>query len=68
MHISEARLQVALHDDEQRLVSAVLVILNSDSIRAAALKLDGDAAQTFLDIVQNVHVLFICCILLTDTH
>lgn len=31
-----------------------MVIMNSESNRAAVLRLDGDAAQSFLDVVQNV--------------
>ncbi|KAJ7883964.1 kinase-like domain-containing protein, partial [Mycena leptocephala] len=47
------RLRDALREDEERIAKSILSILSSESERAAVLKLEGDSAQNFLDVVQN---------------
>ncbi|KAJ7656682.1 hypothetical protein B0H17DRAFT_861937, partial [Mycena rosella] len=47
------RLREALRKDEERIANFLLAILNSDSDRAAVLRLEGDSAQYFLDFVQS---------------
>ncbi|KAJ7886899.1 kinase-like domain-containing protein, partial [Mycena leptocephala] len=47
------RLRDALREDEERIAKTILAILSSESERAAVLKLEGDSAQNFLDVVQN---------------
>jgi hypothetical protein len=48
------RLRDALREDEQQIAAIILTIMNSGSERAAVLRLEGDFAQSFLDVVQNV--------------
>ncbi|KAJ7812121.1 hypothetical protein B0H14DRAFT_2377776, partial [Mycena olivaceomarginata] len=47
------RLRDALREDEQQIAAIILTIMNSGSERAAVLRLEGDFAQSFLDVVQN---------------
>jgi hypothetical protein len=47
-------LRDALQEDEQQIAVIILMILNSGSERVAVLRLEGDFAQNFLDVVQNV--------------
>ncbi|KAF7326875.1 Kinase-like protein [Mycena venus] len=49
----DAKLRKALREDEERLALTLVTIVNSESDRAAVLRLDGDDAQHFLDSVQN---------------
>ncbi|KAJ7269803.1 hypothetical protein C8J57DRAFT_1066459, partial [Mycena rebaudengoi] len=47
------RLRDALREDEGRIETHILSILDSKSSKEAVLKLVGDPAQYFLDVVQN---------------
>ncbi|KAJ7839900.1 kinase-like domain-containing protein, partial [Mycena leptocephala] len=47
------RLRDALREDEERIAKEIIAILSSEAERAAVLKLEGDSAQNFLDVVQN---------------
>ncbi|KAF7326880.1 Kinase-like protein [Mycena venus] len=49
----DVKLRKALREDEERMAQALVTIVNSESDREAVLRLDGDAAQHFLDAVQN---------------
>ncbi|KAF7335456.1 Kinase-like protein [Mycena venus] len=49
----DPRLRNALREDEERIAESIVAVLNSDSERAAVLKLEGNSAQNFLDVVQN---------------
>ncbi|KAJ7206235.1 kinase-like domain-containing protein, partial [Mycena haematopus] len=49
----DPRLRYALREDEERIATSILAILNSGSERAAVLRLEGEPAQSFLDVVQN---------------
>ncbi|KAJ7145858.1 kinase-like domain-containing protein [Mycena epipterygia] len=49
----DTRLRNALREDEKRIAQHLLDILNSDSERAAVLRLEGDSAQHFMDVVQS---------------
>ncbi|KAJ7646704.1 hypothetical protein FB45DRAFT_733767, partial [Roridomyces roridus] len=43
----------ALHTDEQRLVALLISICDSEVEEEAVLRLNGDSAQSFLDVVQD---------------
>ncbi|KAJ6468974.1 hypothetical protein DFH09DRAFT_955405, partial [Mycena vulgaris] len=47
------RLRNALRNDEERIAKYRLAILNSDTKQGVVLRLEGDSAQDFLDVVQN---------------
>ncbi|KAJ7809654.1 hypothetical protein B0H13DRAFT_1527423, partial [Mycena leptocephala] len=47
------KLRDALREDEERIAKYLIAIMNSESDRAAVLRLEGDFAQYFLDVVQN---------------
>ncbi|KAJ7279128.1 kinase-like domain-containing protein [Mycena rebaudengoi] len=47
------KLRDALREDEGRIATHILSILDSKSSKETVLKLDGDPAQYFLDVVQN---------------
>ncbi|KAJ7195884.1 ankyrin repeat-containing domain protein [Mycena rebaudengoi] len=49
----DPKLRDALREDERRLAAYILSILESKSSKESVLKLDGDPAQSFLDVVQN---------------
>ncbi|KAF7347035.1 Kinase-like protein [Mycena venus] len=49
----DPKLRDALQEDEERIARSILAILGSDSECAAVLRLEGDSAQNFLDVVQN---------------
>ncbi|KAJ7229234.1 kinase-like domain-containing protein [Mycena rebaudengoi] len=49
----DPKLRDALREDELRLAAHILAILESESSKKRVLKLDGDPAQYFLDVVQN---------------
>ncbi|KAJ7286749.1 kinase-like domain-containing protein [Mycena rebaudengoi] len=49
----DPKLRGALHEDERRLAAHIIFILESESSKERVLKLDGDPAQYFLDVVQN---------------
>ncbi|KAJ6554057.1 kinase-like domain-containing protein [Mycena vulgaris] len=49
----DERLRDALRRDEEQIADFILAILNSVTERAAVLRLEGDSAQYFLDVVQN---------------
>ncbi|KAJ6457247.1 hypothetical protein C8R45DRAFT_564714 [Mycena sanguinolenta] len=49
-----SRLRDALREDEERIATCILAILDSGSDRASVLRLEGEPAQSFLDVVQNV--------------
>ncbi|KAJ6554032.1 kinase-like domain-containing protein, partial [Mycena vulgaris] len=49
----DERFRDAIRKDEEQIANFLLAILNSDTERAAVLRLEGDAAQHFLDLVQN---------------
>ncbi|KAJ7251259.1 kinase-like domain-containing protein [Mycena rebaudengoi] len=49
----DPKLREALSKDERRLVAYILSILESNSSKESVLKLEGDPAQYFLDVVQN---------------
>jgi hypothetical protein len=51
---NDPKLREALREDEKRISEHLALILNSKSAKADVLKLDGDFAQSFLDVVQNV--------------
>jgi hypothetical protein len=51
------KLRDALREDEGRITAHIISVLESTSSQEAVLKLAGDPAQYFLDVVQNV-VLF----------
>ncbi|KAJ6542632.1 hypothetical protein B0H19DRAFT_891278, partial [Mycena capillaripes] len=46
-------LRNAIREDEERIAKYLAAILNSETDRAAVLRLEGDYAQHFLDVVQN---------------
>ncbi|KAJ7279149.1 hypothetical protein C8J57DRAFT_1305684 [Mycena rebaudengoi] len=50
----DPKLREALREDEQRVAKRLVAILDSKSEKEAVLLLDGDSAQDFLDVVQNV--------------
>jgi hypothetical protein len=50
----DVKLRDALREDEERIAKYLIAIMNSESDRAAVLRLEGDFAQYFLDVVQNV--------------
>ncbi|KAJ7226331.1 hypothetical protein C8J57DRAFT_1093354, partial [Mycena rebaudengoi] len=50
---NDPKLREALREDEKRISGHLALILNSKSAKADVLKLDGDFAQSFLDVVQN---------------
>ncbi|KAJ6474388.1 kinase-like domain-containing protein [Mycena vulgaris] len=50
----DERLRDALRKDEEQIANFIWVILSSDTERAAVLRLEGDSAQYFLDVVQDV--------------
>ncbi|KAJ6468969.1 kinase-like domain-containing protein [Mycena vulgaris] len=50
----DERLRDALRKDEEQMANFLLVILNSGTERDAVLRLEGDSAQYFMDVVQNV--------------
>ncbi|KAJ7235848.1 kinase-like domain-containing protein [Mycena rebaudengoi] len=50
---NDPKLREALREDEKRISEHLALILNSKSAKADVLKLDGDFAQSFLDVVQN---------------
>ncbi|KAJ7622668.1 hypothetical protein DFH06DRAFT_1009407, partial [Mycena polygramma] len=47
------RLRDALRQDEEHIAIHIVGILDSNSQRETVLRLQGDAAQNFLDVVQN---------------
>ncbi|KAJ7270278.1 kinase-like domain-containing protein [Mycena rebaudengoi] len=49
----DPRLRDALREDETRLATSIVAILNSKSEQAAILKLEGNSAQHFLDVLQD---------------
>ncbi|KAJ7288955.1 kinase-like domain-containing protein [Mycena rebaudengoi] len=49
----DPKLRDALHEDERRLAAHIISILESESSKERVLKLDGDPAQYFLDVIQN---------------
>ncbi|KAJ7233161.1 kinase-like domain-containing protein [Mycena rebaudengoi] len=49
----DPKLRDALREDEERIATHILSILDSQSSKESVLKLTGDAAQYFLDVVQN---------------
>jgi hypothetical protein len=55
---NDPKLRDALREDEGRIAARILSILESRSSKMAVLKLTGDPAQYFLDVVQNVIVLY----------
>jgi hypothetical protein len=52
----EPNLRHALRADEAELVALVISILNSKDAEKAILSLEGDAAQCFIDVVQDVSI------------
>ncbi|KAJ7620553.1 hypothetical protein DFH06DRAFT_1010692, partial [Mycena polygramma] len=47
------KLRAALRTDEQRIAMRLMSIFTSESAQAAVLRLEGDSAQCFLDVVQG---------------
>ncbi|KAJ7233192.1 hypothetical protein C8J57DRAFT_167844 [Mycena rebaudengoi] len=52
----DPKVRDALREDERRLAAYILSILESKSSKESVFKLDGDPAQSFLDVVQNVAI------------
>ncbi|KAJ7231335.1 kinase-like domain-containing protein [Mycena rebaudengoi] len=50
---SDPRLRDALHEDETRIATYLVSILDSQAANEAVLALEGDAAQHFLDVIQH---------------
>ncbi|KAF7347164.1 PINc domain-containing protein [Mycena venus] len=50
---NDLRLRTALRKDEERIATFLLSILTSKSAEEAVLRLEGDPAQCFLDVVQS---------------
>ncbi|KAF7340962.1 PINc domain-containing protein [Mycena sanguinolenta] len=50
---NNSKLRMALHRDGERIATLLVSIFTSKSLEAAALRLEGDSAQCFLDVVQN---------------
>jgi hypothetical protein len=51
---SDPRLREALDEDETRIATHLMSILDSQAAKEAVLALEGDAAQHFLDVIQHV--------------
>ncbi|KAJ7224831.1 hypothetical protein C8J57DRAFT_961078, partial [Mycena rebaudengoi] len=47
------KLRKALHDDETRIATHLISILDSQTAKEAVLVLEGDSAQHFLDVIQH---------------
>jgi hypothetical protein len=52
--MDDPKFRVALRTDEGRIPTLLVSIFNSTSDEEAVLRLDGDSAQNFLDVVQEV--------------
>ncbi|KAJ7141857.1 kinase-like domain-containing protein [Mycena crocata] len=50
---ADPNLRIALREDEERIAAVLVFILHSKSAERAALSLEGSAAQSFLDVVQD---------------
>ncbi|KAJ7238778.1 hypothetical protein B0H12DRAFT_1237781 [Mycena haematopus] len=50
---SDYKLPIALHRDEEGIATLLLSIFKSKYLEEAVLRLEGDSAQCFLDVVQN---------------
>ncbi|KAJ6457349.1 kinase-like domain-containing protein [Mycena sanguinolenta] len=50
---SDSKLRMALHRDGERIAALLISIFTSQSLEEAVLRLEGDSAQCFLDVVQN---------------
>ncbi|KAJ7719635.1 hypothetical protein DFH07DRAFT_707159, partial [Mycena maculata] len=50
---NDPNLRSAFHADEERIAGLLASIFNSKSEEDAALRLEGDSAQSFLDVVQE---------------
>ncbi|KAJ7231349.1 kinase-like domain-containing protein [Mycena rebaudengoi] len=50
---SDPKLREALHEDETRIATHLLSILDSQTAKEAVLVLEGDSAQHFLDVIQH---------------
>ncbi|KAJ7216754.1 kinase-like domain-containing protein [Mycena rebaudengoi] len=51
---SDPNLREALNEDETRIATHVLSILDSQTTKEAILLLEGDSAQHFLDVIQHI--------------
>ncbi|KAF7374462.1 Kinase-like protein [Mycena sanguinolenta] len=50
---NDSKLRLALRRDEERIATLLMSIFTSKSLEEAVLRLEGDSAQCFLDVVQN---------------
>ncbi|KAF7374431.1 hypothetical protein MSAN_00327200 [Mycena sanguinolenta] len=50
---NDSKLRMALHRDAERIATLLTSIFASKSLEEAVLRLEGDSAQCFLDVVQN---------------
>ncbi|KAJ7231339.1 kinase-like domain-containing protein [Mycena rebaudengoi] len=50
---NNSRLREALHEDETRIATYLVSILDSQATKEAVLALEGDAAQHFLDVIEH---------------
>ncbi|KAJ7778424.1 hypothetical protein B0H16DRAFT_1846712, partial [Mycena metata] len=50
----DSGLRAALHVDEERIATLLLSIFQSHTAQNSVLRLEGDSAQSFLDVVQNL--------------
>ncbi|KAF7373176.1 Kinase-like protein [Mycena sanguinolenta] len=51
--VNDPTLQTALHADKERIATLLVSILSSESDEESVLRLEGDSAQNFLDVVQE---------------
>ncbi|KAJ6457353.1 hypothetical protein C8R45DRAFT_1033457 [Mycena sanguinolenta] len=51
---SDRKLRMALHRDGERMAAFLISIFTSKPLEEAVLRLEGDSAQCFLDVVQNM--------------
>ncbi|KAJ6457322.1 kinase-like domain-containing protein, partial [Mycena sanguinolenta] len=50
---SDSKLRMALHRDREKIAALLVFIFTSKPLEEAVLRLEGDSAQYFLDVVQN---------------
>ncbi|KAJ7210651.1 kinase-like domain-containing protein [Mycena rebaudengoi] len=50
---NDPKLRKALHEDETRIATHLMSIMDSQAAKEAVLALEGDAAQHFLDVIQH---------------